>query len=490
MSTTPNLFAFLALLAWPLVGLWLFRTRPLTQAILWTILGGYLLLPVRAEIKFEMIPALDKNSIPSLTAILGCMFALRRPVRLTNGFGIPELLVFGLLVGPFVTSSLNNDDIITGDRILPGVGPYDAGSAVIAQFIVMIPFFIARQCLRSAADTEKIIRVLAVAGLAYSLPMLLEIRVSPQLHVWVYGFFPHSFEQQMRDGGFRPVVFLGHGLLVAFFTVIALIATTALWRTQTRFWRLPAVAAPAYLGVVLVLCKTLGALVYGLGLVPLVRWATPRVQLKIAAVLVTIAITYPALRTFDLVPTTAMLDVAQLVSTDRSESLETRFVNEDRLLERARERFWFGWGRFGRSRIYDEYGQDITLSDGRWIITMGTFGFFGFLAEFGLIALAVVRAARASRLAESPRDSIFVAALGLIVAINLVDLLPNSSIGPVTWLLAGALLGRAEALRGLAAQRARMRIPRWPAQETNAQVILPQSPGPSHPATVIRPPSD
>ena len=50
-AVAQNWFATLALLAWPLVALWLYQTRPVSQATLWTILGGYLLLPVGASIK-------------------------------------------------------------------------------------------------------------------------------------------------------------------------------------------------------------------------------------------------------------------------------------------------------------------------------------------------------------------------------------------------------------------------------------------------------
>ncbi len=94
----------------------------------------------------------------------------------------------------------------------------------------------------------------------------------------------------------------------------------------------------------------------------------------------------------------------------------------------------------------DESGNDVSVTDGRWIITMGQFGFIGFLAEFGLLALSIVRAASALKYTETMQDEVFLAALALIVAINMIDLLPNSSISPWTWLLAGALLGRAEAL--------------------------------------------
>src|SRR5262249_49704263 len=107
----------------------------------------------------------------------------------------------------------------------------------------------------------------------------------------------------------------------------------------------------------------------------------------------------------------------------------------------------------GRNRIYSESGKDITLSDGEWIIRTGTFGFVGFLAEFGLLTISVVRALSAVKFAESMHDGIFMLALTLILAINLIDLVPNSSISPWTWLLAGTLLGRAEAVQAVERRR-------------------------------------
>ena len=162
---TPNLFATAALLMWPLVALALYSTRPIGQATLWTILGAYLLLPVGTSIKFEMVPQLDKSSIPNLAALLGCVLVARRSLRLGNGFGLAEVLILALLVGPFITSELNGDAVSVGGRILPGVGHYDALSAVVAQFLFLIPFFLGRQFLRGSADNAEILRVLIVAGL-------------------------------------------------------------------------------------------------------------------------------------------------------------------------------------------------------------------------------------------------------------------------------------------------------------------------------------
>ena len=191
-AVAQNWFATLALLAWPVVALWLYQTRPINQATLWTILGGYLLLPVGASIKLaEGIPQLDKISIPSLAALAGCFFFARRPLAvLRTGFGLAEVFWLALLIGPLVTSALNNDPVVSGAVILPGVGAYDGLSAIVGQFLFMLPFFLGRQLLRNSADIEETLRTLVIAGLLYSLPMLFEIRMSPQLHRWLYGYHP------------------------------------------------------------------------------------------------------------------------------------------------------------------------------------------------------------------------------------------------------------------------------------------------------------
>ena len=293
-AVAQNWFATLALLAWPVVALWLYQTRPVNQATLWTILGGYLLLPVGASIKLaEGIPQLDKISIPALAALAGCFFFARRALRFWNGFGLTEVLLLIFLIGPFVTSALNTDPVLSGPVLLPGVGAYDGLSAIVTQFLFLLPFFLARQLLRDSADIEEILRTLVIAGLLYSLPMLFEIRMSPQLHFWFYGYYPSQFVQQMRDGGFRPVVFIGHGLSVAFFTMTATLAATALWRTRTRVRRFPPARVTAYLSVILILCKGMASLLYGAVVASLIYWTKPRLQLRVAMVLVTVALLYP-----------------------------------------------------------------------------------------------------------------------------------------------------------------------------------------------------
>src|SRR5437764_1120755 len=56
---------------------------------------------------------------------------------------------------------------------------------------------------------------------------------------------------------------------------------------------------------------------------------------------------------------------------------------------------WFGWGGWGRSRIFDQWtGKDISVTDGGWIIYFGVYGWFGYLCFFGLLAAALFQAHR------------------------------------------------------------------------------------------------
>ncbi len=52
-------------------------------------------------------------------------------------------------------------------------------------------------------------------------------------------------------------------------------------------------------------------------------------------------------------------------------------MNEDFLVDKALRRPLFGWGLWGRARIHDAMGHDITVTDSLWIIELGNEGFLG-----------------------------------------------------------------------------------------------------------------
>jgi hypothetical protein len=337
--------------------------------------------------------------------------------------------------------------VVMGNTMLPGVGLYDAISTVIGQSIGLVPLILGRRLIRSTEDLTEVFYALVVGALIYSVPMLVEIRMSPQISSWIYGFSAGGFVNEMRYGGFRPVVFMNNGLILSFFLMTAVVAAVTLWRTDIKIGRWSAGTAAAFLGVLLVLCKSAGALLNCIVLVPLVLFTRAKTQSRIAVALAILALAYPSLKANGLFPDRALIDIARAVDEERAQSLETRFDQEATLLEHSSERFLFGWGRFGRNRVYDSYGKDVTITDGLWIITLSTFGLVGFLAEFGLLAIPVFKAARALPMVTSPAGRAFLAALMLIVGASLIEQLPNASLSSWMWLLVGALDGRGEFLR-------------------------------------------
>lgn len=449
MLTNGNFVAAAALLLWPLVSIVLYRTFSVQQATLWTILGALLLLPAGVAIKFPMVPAIDKFSVSNVCALIGVAMRMRAGPRRRRGWGIAELLLAGFILSPLVSSLLNTDSIIVGDRVLPGVGTYDGISTVLGQLLMVLSFIVGRRVFGRTPDVGSILSVTAVAGAFYALPMLFEIRFSPQLANWIYGYSHSSFVTEYRYGGYRPVVFMVNGLAAAFFMATAFLAMIAVGRARMR---LPMRVTPgllqAFLGVVVVLCKSAGALVYSIFAGLMVKWLSERAQMRVALVLVCIALSYPVLRLVDLFPTGVLLDAASTFSQERAQSLKFRFDQENQLIAHAAQRFYFGWGRYGRNRVYSEdSGKDESITDGQWIITLGQFGLVGFCAQFGLLALPVFRASRALHRVSSARERLLLATLALIVALALIEQLPNASVTAWTWLLAGALLGCAECAR-------------------------------------------
>ena len=443
----PNGLAYLALLAWPLVAVGFFRSLSVERAVIWSILGGYLLLPPLVAFDFPMIPPLDKFSISNLSAYLACVVLLGQRVPLLPSSTIGRVLMVLFVVSPALTGLTNQEPLYFPLTTVPGLRLHNSFAAVAAQAIAILPYFLARRFLASEAAQREILTALAVAGLAYSVPMLIEVRLSPQINTWVYGFFQHDFAQMMRYGGFRPIVFLPHGLWAAFFALMTLVAAVSLARFGPPARRPFHLATAGYLGVLLVLCKSAAVLVYAAILVPAVRLLSVRQQIRLAMALALFAVLFPLLRGADLVPVDWIVEQAAAVSQERANSLQYRLDNEDALLARASERPLFGWGSWGRNHIRDPFTGEITsTTDGRWIIVIGSLGWCGYIVEFGLLALPLLLLARASATRGANALSPFSGSIGLLLAFNMIDMLPNATLIPFTWLMAGSLLGYAEAL--------------------------------------------
>ncbi|RJK94694.1 hypothetical protein D3P06_18490 [Paracoccus aestuarii] len=81
------------------------------------------------------------------------------------------------------------------------------------------------------------------------------------------------------------------------------------------------------------------------------------------------------------------------------------------------------------------------MTDGYWVIAIGSKGWLGYIAEFGLLLIPMIfLGLRWKSLALTPAT----AGIAMVLTANMIDLIPNATLTPVTWLLAGALAGRLE----------------------------------------------
>ncbi len=339
---------------------------------------------------------------------------------------------------PIFTMMTNRDPLpVGGGKVLPAVQFYDLGSMMMLAVLGLLPFLLARRFLADPATHRLMLVVFAVGGMLYSLPILFEVRFSPQLNNWLYGFYPHSFMQHVRDGGFRPMVFLRHGLRIGLFLVMAILAALMLMRIS-RGARVRWMLAALWMSAVLLVSKNLGAVVILVLLGPALL-LTARIQLLAVAAIAATLLFYPGVRGSGLLPLDRILSIATDISPARAGSLRYRLDNEDRLLAKLNERPLFGWGGWARSRVFDpNTGADITVTDGAWIISAGQRGWAGYLVQFGMITGPALFLALRRRRYEIPPATIGVAVL---LAANMIDMMPNASLNLITLTLAGAVAG-------------------------------------------------
>jgi hypothetical protein len=443
-----NPLAFAALLLFPLLAIAVLanvRGRP-AGPVMALVLGGAMFLPEGVAIDPPGLPEFEKEMITYLGVTLGLAVSRGRLlVAARPGFGL-EALVFVMILGSFATTANNPDVLVYGPTVLVGMPWYDtATGTLIDLFRYGLPYFLGRAVVRDARDLRTVLHVLAVAGLVYSLLLLTEIRLSPQLHNWVYGFQQNQFAKSVRYGGYRPIAFMDSGIAVGIFMATTLVATAALARSrlplQLLFVKISARLSSLYLGVVLVLCKSVAAGVEGIALALAMSFASLRGAMRVAVLMAALAICYPAVRIADWMPLEQIVAVSDALDPTRAKSLNFRFESEEAMLAKARERFLFGWGGYRRSWVFDpETGDNVTVPDGYWITQLGGRGLVGFLTAYGLYTIPVFRAGRALRRVRPGLDRTLLVGLALVVAMRGFDQLVNGFYSSYPIFLAGALM--------------------------------------------------
>ncbi|WP_404786487.1 O-antigen ligase domain-containing protein [Altericista sp. CCNU0014] len=449
-----NGFGYFVMLGWIPAVLFLFSKLPIQRALILSFLIAWLFLPM-AEIELAGIPNYTKMSATCYGILLATfIFDIDRFKRFRpHWVDIPTIL-WCLCPG---FSSLAN-----------GLGFYDAISAILSQTVTWgFPYFLGRLYLGTLNGLQQLAIAIVWGGLIYVPLCLLEIRLSPQLHQWLYGFYPQAFDQAIRYGGFRPIIFMQHGLMVGTWMMTATLIAFWFWRTgslqpflQQFAWGTPAKVAfgrdnpwgmslAIFLGLLatFVLVKATGAyflFLLGIALVLGMRWWQTSLPLLLVVAAMCGYLIFNTTGGMTPQTITQLSAVAtRVTNADRASSLVFRLANEAELAAKARQQPIFGWGGWGRARIYDDFGKDISVTDSLWIINFGNYGYVGLFSWMGALLLPVLGFVLlrypASMWLHPQVLPAAVLSIGLVLYV--MDCLVNGMINPIYTLIAGGIAG-------------------------------------------------
>ncbi len=327
-----------------------------------------------------------------------------------------------------------------------GYGIYDGISVFLRQTVTWgFPYFIGRVYFSSLVGLKELAIGIFIGGMIYIPLCLYESRFSPQLHYKVYGFYQHTFNQTYRWGGWRPMVFMTHGLMLGVWMMSATLVAFWLWSTGV----LKSFKGIAMKWLVLLMvfttiwCRSTAAIAHLFTGMAILYMSQKYRKPLFLILLVAIPLFYLPTRSTGIWTGKDLVSfISENISVDRAESLRFRMVNENILAEKAIKRPLFGWATWGKARVYDDDGNDVSVTDGLWIITFGNHGLVGLLSMTLSILMPVFYLLRhyPARIWDDPRVAP-AAVLSVLLALYMVDNLLNAMINPIFLILAGGISG-------------------------------------------------
>jgi tetratricopeptide (TPR) repeat protein len=425
-----NYLGLIVLIGWIPFILLAYNTMTPKRAVAILFVAAWLLLPY-GEINLPGLPSYNKMTATVLGLLIatmifnqGMLLSLR-----PRWFDIP-IVVWCLM--PMVSSTTNDQ------------GLYAGLAQTLNETVAWgLPYLIGRVCLDDAEAMKDFALAVFIGALVYIPFCLFEMRFSPLIATWVYGFINI---EGTRYGGFRPKVFLFHGLELGMWMTNATLMGYSFWKFGTikQIRGIPIHKLLLALVVTTVLCKSTGALT-----LLAIAIAAMAMALRLKSRLVLLAIVaipplYCATRTLDLWSGQEVVELARAtVGEDRAGSFAYRLGMERMLIDRAMERPVFGWFGNGRNLLWYSNGVIKSVPDGWWVIALGMAGTVGLTAMLALLLLPMIVTIRRNPPSTwgDPRVGPLLA-LSMMLVLGMIDYLSNAMLMPIYPLVAGGLLGQ------------------------------------------------
>ena len=337
------------------------------RGVLAAVVFGWLFLPPTVGINLPGLPPFGKDAAVAYAILLGLVLVEGRAISEFR----PKLLDVPMLVWlvvPFFSSVTN------------GLGVSDGLSEIYLRLMSWgIPYFAGRTLIRTPSDVRSAAIWVVLSGLIAVPLALWEIRMSPHLHETVYGFRVARFHMAVRLGGYRPMLFMRHGLEVGLWMATA--SAAGIWlllagRGTIRLWGYKINSFSIVLFGTTVLCRSLGALVLLFGTTAAAMFVrSTGLRIVFIALLLTPSV-YLSARMTNLIQAEQLSSIVAAYNPDRAFSLESRLNQEEFITDHALKKPLFGWGGFNRYRPTNDLGET-TPVDSLTMITLGKNGVAG-----------------------------------------------------------------------------------------------------------------
>ncbi|GAB4462002.1 MAG: hypothetical protein OHK0037_12150 [Elainellaceae cyanobacterium] len=425
-----------ALLVWVPIVINLFRQLSIQWAIVVSFVTGFLYLS-QFEFEFPLLIPGTRMAFTTYAAFLGIILFNAEAKRLfsfrLSWFDLPMIIWW---ICPFISSISNDLGIANGLKELT------------SQTITwVLPYLLGRIYLRDLEGLRKLTIGIIVGTLSYIPLCWIEMRLSPILHQTIYGFDGSDgrIGQNVIEGvGYRPIVFQEHGLVVGAWFMSAAVIGVWLWQSGTvnRLFGIPFKWMAIAIVVQSFLTRSLAATVFfcvGLFIFCISKYL--RNFLPLLGIAFCILIYLHNGISGSLAKDGITAAVGGVASESKTESLQFRLNSEDVLVDKANQKMWFGWGGDGRNRVIDQTGYEY-ITDSLWIIVYGTRGLTG-LVSITLVFLlpSLLLIFYFPTAAWHHRKLAPVAALSVILALNMADALLNAFPHPLLTISAGGILG-------------------------------------------------
>jgi len=416
----------IALYGWIVIALLLFKKEKLAKAIASAMVFGFILLPMYTY----DLPLIGYNKV---TAIVFAILLLKgisreRSHQKIKLFTIDYIAFAWFTIGPIMTSTLN------------GLGLYDGVNNMINHYLSWGFFYlIGRKNFYDKESIDSLLETILIGTLIYVPLCLIELRMSPQLSNWIYGIFPHSFAQHVRNGGFRPIVFMQHGLMVSLWMAVGTNIVFYYWRFE-RKKRISNISSPLVfiiLFCITILTKSVGpALLMLFGILFQMIYLRTK-SIRLIVILSFVPLVYIVLRITGIINSNLILVYAsKYFPPERIQSLWFRLFQEDLYAINMKDHLLFGWGGWNRSAPMDpRTNQLLIVRDSMWLGIYSEYGFIGLISTYVPLLYGIFSIKDKSTLKET-----YIVPLSIIVLLFSLDSLLNSMINPIYLVCSGALV--------------------------------------------------